>query len=136
IEGSIAVQLEHLSTRLEWDVLANHLQKNLKALVVGGMYFGGRSAEAWLQRGSELLWRELFEQVLPDGGQYERSPMYHAISLGDFLEVVCLRRALQLPVPKSVMERLGRMARALAVLTHDAGSLHLFNDSAGGVAPD
>lgn len=136
IEGSIAVQLEHLSTRLEWDVLANHLQKNLKALVVGGMYFGGRSAEAWLQRGSELLWRELFEQVLPDGGQYERSPMYHAISLGDFLEVVCLRRALQLPVPKSVMERLGRMARALAVLTHDDGSLHLFNDSAGGVAPD
>lgn len=135
LESSLAMQLEHLSRRLEWHVLANHLQKNLKALTIGGMYFGGTSARSWAKRGTELLWGELFEQVLPDGGQYERSPMYHAIALSDFLEVVSLKRSLNLPVPQPVHERVRKMAGAMAVMSHSNGRLHLFNDAAEGIAP-
>jgi len=135
IEASLAMQFEYLSRRLELHILANHLQKNLKALVIGGLYFSGRSADRWLRRGSRLLWRELFEQVLPDGGHYERSPMYHAIALGDFLEVVALLHAVGEPLPEPALDRVRQMVRAMAILSGSDGRLHLFNDAAQGIAP-
>lgn len=136
IDASIAQQLSHLERNLEYHVLANHLQKNLKALVVGGLYFRGEAADRWLKRGTKELWRELFEQVLPDGVQYERSPMYHAIALGDFLEVIDLFRAAGRVVRPQVMARVRKMAEAMAVLSRPDGTLHLFNDAADGIAPD
>jgi uncharacterized heparinase superfamily protein len=135
VEASVALQLEYLSRRLELHLLANHLQKNLKALVVGGLYFRGRSAERWLARGSRLLWRELFEQVLPDGVQYERSPMYHAIALADFLEVLDLLRVAGEPMLPEAAERVARMVDAFGVLSRPDGALHLFADAAHGIAP-
>jgi len=41
-------------------------------------------------RGQRLLARELREQILPDGGHFERSPMYHAILLKDVLDLLHL----------------------------------------------
>jgi uncharacterized heparinase superfamily protein len=136
IEASLYYQAQYLSRRLEYHILANHLQKNLKALVIAGLYFEGAAAERWLADGERVLWRELFEQVLADGTQYEGAPMYHAIALGDFLEVLDLMRAVGRPVRASVSERVGRMLDALAVLSRPDGTLHLFNDSANGIAPD
>jgi hypothetical protein len=136
IEASLTNQAEHLSRRLEFHILANHLQKNLKALVVAGLYFEGAAAGRWLADGERMLWQELFEQVLADGTQYEGAPMYHAIALGDFLEVLDLMRAIGRPVPAPVRERVGRMLDALAVLSRPDGTLHLFNDSANGIASD
>src|SRR5690606_278101 len=54
----------------------------------------------------------------------------------DFLEIVCLKRALQKPVPSSVAERVRQMVRALGVLSNEDGALHLFNDASKGIAPD
>lgn len=136
IERSAMLQTEFLSRRLELHILANHLQKNLKALVVSGLYFCGPSAECWLREGMRLLRRELFEQVLPDGGHYERSPMYHAIALADFLEVISLCRAAGLAVPAEVRERVGMMTGAFGVLCRADGNPHLFNDAAHGIAPE
>lgn len=135
IENSVAQQLAVLERRLEFHILANHLQKNLKALVVGGLYFRGEDASRWLDRGLRLLWRELFEQVLPDGGHYERSPMYHAIALADFLEVISLLDAIGLPVPPEARSRVAAMVDAFGVLSRPDGTLHLFNDAANGIAP-
>lgn len=135
LNSSIAAQLHFLARRLELHILANHLQKNLKGLVVGGLYLGGRSADALFGKGSRQLWRELLEQVLPDGTHYERSPMYHAIALGDFLEVASLLRAVGREIPGAAMERIERMAEAQGVLADASGRLHPFNDAAQGIAP-
>ncbi len=135
IEGSLLLQLGFLERRQERHILANHLQKNLKALAIGGLFFRGEAGERWSDRPTRRLWAETLEQVLPDGGHFERSPMYHAIALGDLLEVVALHRCVGREVPAPVLARLDAMIAALGVLSRGDGSLHLFNDSADGIAP-
>ncbi|MFN0088103.1 MAG: heparinase II/III family protein [Blastocatellia bacterium] len=125
--GSMHRQLAFLRRHLEFHLLANHLLKNVKALVVGGLAFEERE---WLETGERLLWREFDEQVLADGGHYERAPMYHAQTLADFLECAALLRACGRVVPPRVEEGLPRMASFLSAMTHTDGSLALFNDSA------
>ncbi|HEX2190360.1 MAG TPA: alginate lyase family protein [Longimicrobiaceae bacterium] len=135
LTGSLARHFATLERRLEWHILANHLQKNLCALAVGGLLFGGAAAERWRRLALRHLWREVEEQVLPDGGHFERSPMYHAIALGDLLELLLLLRACDEPAPAAAVERIGRMTEAFGRLSRPDGSLHLLNDSAGGIAP-
>jgi hypothetical protein len=77
-------QLQRLVRNVEDDVLGNHVIRNARALVLGGTAFG---AAELTRRGIDLLRRELPEQVLPDGGHYERSPAYHLVVLRDLLEI-------------------------------------------------
>ena len=133
--GLVHRQLLWLEGNVEYHLMANHLQKNLQALVWGGLAFEGAEAERWRARDSEL-WAQLFEQVLPDGGHFERSPMYHAQALVDFCETLALCRAAERPVPPGVEDRLARMAEAMVVLSRPDGTLHLFNDAANGHGPD
>lgn len=129
--ASIFDQLGFLHRHLEHHLLANHLLKNIKALVVGGLIFQNKS---WLAEGRRLLWRELDEQVLADGGHYERSPMYHAQSLADFLESYALLRAFGRTEPNEKIEaRLRAMAGFLSAMSYSDGTLALFNDSANTV---
>jgi uncharacterized heparinase superfamily protein len=126
--ASIYRQLDFLSSHLEYQHLANHLLKNVKALVIGGLFFNN---EEWLSKGERLLWREFEEQILEDGGHYERSPMYHAQVLTDFLECYALLRACDRVPPRSMIEsRLRAMAQFLAAMSYSDGTLALFNDSA------
>lgn len=136
IGRSLWRQLAVLERRLERHLLANHLQRDLQALAVGGLLFGGRDAARWRTRGARGLWRELHEQVLPDGGHFERSPMYHAVALDDYLRAAALLRAGGEAVPGAAEERLRRMTRAFGVLCRPDGALHLFNDAAQGDAPE
>jgi len=135
LDASVHGQLAFLERRLEWHILANHLQKNLHALALGGVYFATPQAARWRTRGVALLWRELREQVLDDGGHFERSPMYHAIALGDFLELLAMLDACGLGVPAQARERVRRMAAAWARLSRPTGQPQLFNDAAEGIAP-
>lgn len=127
--ASIHQQLDFLSRHLEYHLLANHLLKNVKAMVIGGLFFG---KEAWLGKGEQLLWRELREQVLSDGGHYERAPMYHAIALADLLECFALLQAAgrQIANQQELAARLRAMAGFLEAMTYADGTLALFNDSA------
>jgi hypothetical protein len=135
LENSLVQQMEFLSRRLEWHILGNHLQKNLKALIIGGLFFSGPAPQQWLRNGLRLLWRELFEHVLADGGHFERSPMYHVIALADFLELVSLLQAAGDPPPETTVTRIRRMVAATGALSSRTGRLHLFNDTALGIAP-
>ena len=90
---SLAVQARWLSRRLEHHLLGNHLFANAKALVYAGAFFVGPEAERWRTLGLRLLARELDEQILPDGGHFERSPMYQAILLEDVLDLINLAGA-------------------------------------------
>ena len=91
---SLAVQARWLSQRLEWHLLGNHLFVNAKALVFAGLYFQGAEAQQWLHTGLSIIDRQLAEQVLADGAQFERSPMYHALALEDLLDLLNIGQAL------------------------------------------
>lgn len=129
--ASMFDQLGFLRRHPERHLLANHLLKNVKALVLGGLFFQN---ESWLAAGEKMLWRELDEQVLPDGGHYERAPMYHAQVLADFLESYALLRAFGRTEPNQKIEaRLRAMAGVLLAMSYPDGTLALFNDSANTV---
>ncbi len=104
-----------------------------------GTYFEGAEADAWRTKGLALLRRELQEQVLPDGGHFERSPMYHAIVLEDLLDLLQLARVYPgLFAEDDVTawrETVQRMHRWLRVMTHPDGGIAFFNDAALDIAP-
>jgi hypothetical protein len=138
---SLAVQARWLSERVETHLLGNHLFANAKALLYAGLFFEGEEAGQWRERGSSLLSRELDEQVLEDGGHFERSPMYHALALEDVLDllnVLAVYGAHDGAEPSliaALRARAGRILYWLLCMSHPDGTLGAFNDSAGGVAP-
>jgi uncharacterized heparinase superfamily protein len=137
---SLALQARWLCRRLEFHLLGNHLFANAKALVFAGAFFEGDEAKTWLQTGSQLLTRELKEQVLPDGGHFERSPMYHSILLEDVLDVIRLGQICPKVLDDTLLELCSEKARAmlqwLEQMTHPDGEISFFNDAAFGVAPN
>jgi uncharacterized heparinase superfamily protein len=136
---SLAVQARWLTGRLEIHLLGNHLWANAKALVFAGTFFEGEEAREWRERGLAILRRELREQILPDGGHFERSPMYHAILLEDVLDLLQLGRCYPGVFEASDVadwrETAARMLRWLRVMTHPDGGIAFFNDAALSVAP-
>lgn len=138
---SLAVQARWLRRRLEIHLLGNHLFANAKALLFCGLFFGGDEAEAWLRCALRILRRELAEQVLADGGHFERSPMYHALMLEDVLDALnAIRRLAPAGSPAKtlvpVLEAVtAPMLRWLAAMTHPDATLGHFNDTAQGIAP-
>lgn len=128
--------LEH---NLEDHLLANHYLKNGVALFFAGMYFDGADADRWLAKGRQILADELDEQFLPDGGHYERSPMYHAISLVDYLDVLNLmigsQRILHFDEQPHFTTRVHEALTFLDDICLPDGDIPLFNDAALGIAP-
>ena len=116
------MQVRWLAQRLEWHLLGNHLFANAKALVFAGLLFDGAEADRWLTKGLSIVHRELPEQVLPDGGNFELSPMYHSIILEDLLDLINVARAYPDPTMAASVDRwretAGRMLSWLSALCH------------------
>lgn len=133
---SLAVQVRWLGRRLEHHLLGNHLWANAKALVFAGACFDGSEARAWLRKGLQLLRRELREQVLADGGHFERSPMYHAILTEDLLDLVQLAQSFDALGTEA--ERWQDTVRPMldwaTAMAHPDGDVAFFNDAAFGIA--
>ena len=119
-------QLLYVAGNVEDGVLGNHVIRNARALVLGGAAFGD---ERLSRRGRDLLRRELPEQVLRDGGHYERSPVYHAIVLRDLLEIDGTVPGL---VPGPLLATMRAFAGGLA---RPDGRPALFNDGGLDQAP-
>ena len=136
---AMAHQARWLEQRLEWHLLGNHLFANAKALAFAGTLFDGPEAERWRATAQAIIRDELPEQILPDGGNFERSPMYHAIFLEDVLDLANLAgRAPGLVSAEDLAiyrEVAGRMIPWLRGMTHPDGGIALFNDAAIGIAP-
>jgi uncharacterized heparinase superfamily protein len=137
---SLATQARWLERRIEWHLLGNHLLANAKALVFAGLFFEGPEADRWLRKGLAIYDRELPEQVLPDGGHFERSPMYHAIIQEDLLDLLNLAQAYTGAIPEATLviwrQTVQRMRCWLADMTHPDGRIALFNDAAFGIAAE
>lgn len=139
---SLAVQVRWLAGKLEVHLLGNHLFANAKALVFAGLFFCGQEAEGWLSKGLQILEREMPEQIMADGGQFERSTMYHALAQEDMLDLYNLTGAFCSEIPERwatiITNRpgiVGQMRRWLAVMSHPDGEISFFNDAAIGIAP-
>ena len=135
---SFCRQSDWLSQSVEWHILANHLFANAKALVFAGATIDGALGERLLNQGLGILDRELDEQILPDGGHFERSPMYHAIILEDVLDLLNLAQAYPAKFESALVGRLRnfatKMMRWLQVMCHPDGEIAFFNDCAFGIA--
>jgi uncharacterized heparinase superfamily protein len=137
--ASLALQIEYLSRSIEFHLGANHLLADSIALTMAGMFFEGRAAEQWLATGVKLLRREIAEQILPDGGHYERSPMYHALALEGLLDLINVSNACNpgLDSDRALWSvTASRMLGWLQLMTHPDGRIAFFNDAAFGIAPE
>ncbi|MDZ7938369.1 MAG: alginate lyase family protein [Rhodoferax sp.] len=138
---SLAVQVRFLTGRLERHLLGNHLFANAKALVFAGCFFDSEEAAGWLRLGMEILEREIPEQILADGGHFERSTMYHALAFEDMLDLANLANVypetltLWKPFVSSWSGIVGKMGGWLRVMSHPDGEIAFFNDAAIGIAP-
>jgi uncharacterized heparinase superfamily protein len=134
--ASLAVQARWLTRRLEWHLLGNHLFSNAKALVFAGLFFDGPEAQGWLRKGLSILAREIPEQILPDGGQFELSPMYHALAVEDMLDLVNIAMAFgRDDLVRDWRRRIPAMLDWLMAMSHPDGDISFFNDAAFGIAP-
>jgi uncharacterized heparinase superfamily protein len=125
--------------RIEWHILGNHLFANAKALIFAGMSFSGKEADQWLCAGLKIVADQLHEQVLADGGNFELSPMYHAIFLEDLMDLINLAQAFPGVIAEGNVaqwrEAAQRMLHWLHGMIHPDGEIAFFNDAAIGIAP-
>jgi len=131
---SLAIQVRYLRNKLEWHLLGNHLFSNAKALVFAGLFFEGKEADSWLQKGLAILDLEISEQVLEDGGNFELSTMYHAIFLEDLLDVINVLRCYGYKIPPKLDTLIPLMFCWMKAMTHSDGEISFFNDAAHGIA--
>jgi len=138
LSASLRTQVVVLEHRLEKDLLANHLLKNIKALIFAGALLEVRESRRWWEKGQKLLRRQIGEQILPDGGHFERSPMYHALALEDLMDIeslsFCSPAAPVVNDVEPISATIDRMRAHLRRILHPDGEIPLFNDSALGVA--
>ena len=137
---SLAQQADFLSQDLEKHLLGNHYFVNLKALVFAGCFLGGPEADKWLEIGLQDLEHELEEQILGDGGNFELSPMYHAIMLTDLLDLVNLSNVFPSKLPHNLVLKIKKkiplMFLWLKSMSHSDGRISFFNDAAYAIAPE
>jgi uncharacterized heparinase superfamily protein len=118
IRSSIHAQARFLARHLERDVRGNHLLENARALIRAGVFF---AAGEWIDLGTAILREEIPEQVLADGGHFERSPGYHVRVMQTLGDVARLIGAPWLP--------LARMREFLETITPPGGRLPLLKDT-------
>ncbi|PKV62790.1 alginate lyase family protein [Pontibacter ramchanderi] len=133
---SLRAELNFLSGRVEYHLLANHVLENSFALLMGGAFF---EEPNWLTTGQSILLDEMDEQILEDGAHYELSPMYHQIILHRLLELVDWYQSYDgqneafLEILKS---KASKMLSWLAKITFKNNQIPCLNDSAPNITYD
>ncbi len=131
---SLATQTEFLSRHIEDDVRGNHIIENARALVRASFFFEGDEPQRWLRRGMAILRREIPEQVLNDGGHFERAPGYHLRVMKVLDDVATLLRSNG-EGASELDDAVRRMADFLAAILPANGRLPLFKDTVLAPAP-
>jgi Heparinase II/III-like protein/Heparinase II/III N-terminus len=136
IEKSIAVQARYLARNLELDVRGNHLIANLRGLLCAGLWLAGEEARSWKESATRRLRAEVAEQVLPDGGHFERNPGYHLVVLRDLLDLAIWWRQSGEAPPSWLTDAIRGMLEYLAGVLPPTGELPLVKDTAWDEIPD
>lgn len=133
---SLYGQARFLNRNLEFDVRGNHLIANLRALIWAGLLFEGREPQRWYNRALSLLRIEVEEQILPDGGHFERCPGYHVKVLSDCLEIAIWLERNSPSAPTWLNDAVARMCDYLLQLLPLSGDLPLLKDTSWDLLPD
>ncbi|MCB2204457.1 heparinase II/III family protein [bacterium] len=118
-----------LLRNLEKGTMANHLLRNIKALVFAGLFLDSATGAQARRVGTDLLERELREQVLDDGCHYERSPMYHVSMTNDVLDIAEAITLSGSTVSDVLAQTAASMVGFLERMRHPDGEIPFFNDA-------
>lgn len=127
---------QEVKRKLEFQIQANHLFANLKALLFlqAALPEYRTKDSIWLNK---QVTRELEVQFDKQGGHFELSPMYHRIMLWDLLDMLSVGE--QVPEFKETSAKIKAVAnKALtwtAALSHPDSEVSFFNDGSIGIAP-
>lgn len=116
---------------LERDLQYNHLLKNYVCLAAIASAAPGRGFARAVLAGTRA---SIEQQFLPDGGQAERAPMYHILSLLD-LRILRDSGAIAPDMQPLVEKAAAASEIAVAAMAHPDGDVALFNDSWLGEGP-
>ena len=127
-----------LSKKLEYHLLGNHLLEDAYSLFMAAIYFEDKSL---FKKASNLLLKELKEEILSDGAHYEQSPMYHCILLDRLLDCYNISRnnkrfAEQDAINTQLAKYASLMLGHLESIIYSDKTIPLLNDSAYGIAPE
>ncbi len=136
IIDAIYNQSNRLLHRLEYHLLGNHLLENGFCLLHVAKFFFNKYL---YQTAKNLLFKQLDEQILPDGGHFELSPMYHQTIFYRVLESIDLLKSNYEESDKNLLEFLESKAEHMLSwlnnITFQNGDIPLLNDSSNGIAP-
>lgn len=121
-------QAAYLHEHLEYDLLANHILRDAVGLAWAGRFFDAPEARIWLRTATRIAVKQSREQVLADGGHFERSPMYHKHAMDDLLSLTHVLEDSQ--VSTELQRTWERMAVCASWLQHPDGDIPLLNDAA------
>jgi uncharacterized heparinase superfamily protein len=127
------IQTEYLYNNIEWHLLGNHVLANAKALIFSGSFFKGPQPKKWKSKGIKIYTQQIKDQILNDGGHFEKSPMYHSIILEDILDLINISVKSKKLFPKEFLSQLRltseKMLSWLQVMSYENHELPNFNDS-------
>lgn len=129
LTGGVEHMTRVLLHNLEKGTMANHLLRNIKALVFAGLFLDTATGAQARRIGMTLLARELDEQVLDDGCHFERSPMYHVSMTNDVCDMAEAIALAGSTVPEFLADAAARMTDFLRRMRHPDGEIPYFNDS-------
>ena len=135
VDQCLQIQINYLQKNLEYHIEANHLLENYLALCIAGLFY---KESGLFNKYFHKLIDTLNEQILGDGGHYERSPMYHKILLSKLLilyEGLILSKNAQeeLDILQQKISKMLGWLKAFCFLDH---SIAHFNDATHGIAPN
>ncbi len=125
---SLWQQASYLNDHIEWHLRGNHLMRDAVGLAWAGRFLDGPEPHAWLRQATSLAIEQATEQVLPDGGHFERSPGYHVEIMEDLLVLIFLLEDRE--AQEKLRQTWAKMAEHLAWMRHPDGDIPLFNDAA------
>lgn len=136
IDECLYKQYKILFSNLEYHILANHLLENAFSVFHAAYYFQN---ESFYRQAQKLLKEQLKEQILEDGGHFERSPMYHQIILFRLLDTINLVKNNSWKSHQSFdffVEYAQIMLAWMENVSFKNGEIPMTKDAASGIAPN
>ena len=125
---------QHILHNLEYaDVNGNHyLSNGVGLLFLGVLMADFADAHAWRDKGGEIVWGEIAQQVHPDGVDFEHGIGYHGLVAELWYSSVLLSERNGLAVPPHVRPRLEKMFDFMLAYTRPDGTFPQIGDNDDG----
>jgi len=121
--------VEHAHHLMRWPQTGNWLTMEANGLFhIGVMLPEFKEAQQWRQTAMERLYKELDNQVYPDGAQIELSSGYHQVSLRNFVMPIRIARLNNVELPDDYITKLEKMYHYNLYAAMPNGHLPALND--------